>query len=272
MPDVTPAPVVVGIDGSAAATNAAVWAVAEAVHRNATLRLVYVALGDAASERTDESAGLEREFGIASLRAASAAVAATGQRVKVETATVYGDSSAVLIEQSRSADLVCIGSTGVGAMAGRVLGSTVLDVAEHALCSVAVIRTPHAEPMAGPDWIVVSIDESTDDADVVGFAMSQASLRQAPVMAVGAWSAEVGETPYDVLDRHVEGWRIRYPGVRICAVTDRGTVARFLAEDAVDSVQLAVIRSSDVRQVAHILGPHHPSFIAHGYCSVAIVR
>lgn len=272
MPAVASAPVVVGIDGSQAAINAAVWAVAEAAQRDVTLRLVYVAPGGAASLATDDSAGLEREFGIAALATVSAAVQATGQHVDVETDVMYGDASAVLIEQSRSAGLVCLGSTGVGVVTGRILGSAALDVAERALCSVVIIRVPHGEALAGPDWIVVSVDDSTTDAGVVDFAMSEASVRQAPVMAVGVWSEDFGETPYDELDRRVEGWRARHPGVRIYAVTDRGTVARFLAEDVVDSVQLAVIGSRDVHQVAHILGPQRPSFIAHGYCSVAIVR
>jgi nucleotide-binding universal stress UspA family protein len=263
-------PVVVGIDGSQAAIHAALWAVTEAAHREVPLRLVYAIAVDHGPTVAD----LEREHECAesALRAASAAVESSGHLVKIETVVVEGFSGDVLVDESRTAAMVCVGSTGIGAVISRVLGSTALDVARQALCPVAIIRTPHVNPSTHPDWIVVAVDNSAQDHAVVEFAMTEAALRHAPVLAVGVWSEDFGDTPYDQLDRRVQVWRDRHPDIDIYPVTVRSTVAGFLAENTKESIQLAVIGARDVHQIAHIIGPHHNPVISHGNCSVVVVR
>ncbi len=89
-PDSVMTSVVVGIDGSAAAMHAAQWAVDEAVSRDSPLRLIYIL------ERQSEAVRLETEYAEAALLTASAAVEATGQPVKIETAIIRGHPNAVL--------------------------------------------------------------------------------------------------------------------------------------------------------------------------------
>ncbi|CAN5853020.1 universal stress protein [soil metagenome] len=259
-------PIVVGIDGSPAAINAALWAATEAFHRHVPLRLVY-AIGTEPTEGQPEFDCAET-----ALRTASAAVESRGQLVKIETDVVRGDAATVLVDESRTASMVCLGSTGIGAVASRLRRSTVVDVARRAYCTVAIVRTPHVKPEPEADWIVVAVDDSAQDDSVVEFAMTEASLRHAPILAVGVWSADFGDTPYDELDRRVQVWRDRHAGVHIHPVaTTHATVARFLAENPCESVQLAVISSHNAHQVAHIVGPRHP-VVSHGNCSVVVVR
>jgi nucleotide-binding universal stress UspA family protein len=71
------APVGVGIDGSQAAVNAALWAATRALHRDVPLRLIHVVPTDGERTETNGSVPLERECGAAALRAASAAVEST---------------------------------------------------------------------------------------------------------------------------------------------------------------------------------------------------
>jgi nucleotide-binding universal stress UspA family protein len=266
-------PVVVGIDGSEAAITAAIWAATEAVHRDVPLRLVHaIVLGSGPLLVPDGGSEAEREYGAMALRAVSTAVESTGQQVKIETEVRWGSSDTVLVDESRTAAMVCVGSTGIGAVSSKLLGSTAADVAQQALCPVAIIRTPHVKPLSGTAWIVVAVDDSTQDDAVVEFAMSEARLRHAPILAVGVWSEDFGDTPYDELDRRVQVWRDRYPAVHIYPVTTRSTVAGFLAENTEESVQLAVISSRDAHQVAHIIGPNRHPVISHGYCSVVVVR
>jgi nucleotide-binding universal stress UspA family protein len=264
------APVVVGIDGSQAAINAALWAIAEAVYREVPLRLVYAMASQSGPTVADIQ--LEREYAESALRSASAAVESSGQMVKVGTAVVTGFSGAVLIDEARDAVMVCVGSSGIGAVSARVLGSTATDVAQQALCSVAVIRTPHVQRSPGTDWIAVAVDGSARDDAVVEFAMTEAVLRRAPILAVGVSSEDFGDTPRDELDRQVQVWRDRHPGVHIYPVTTGGTMARFLAEHTQESVQLAVISDRGSNQVAHIIGPHRHPVQPHGDCSVVVVR
>jgi nucleotide-binding universal stress UspA family protein len=266
-------PVVVGIDGSEAAITAAIWAATEAVHRDVPLRLVHaIALGGGPLLVPDGGTEAEREYAEMALRAVSAAVETTGLPVKIETEVRWGSSDTVLVDESRTAAMVCVGSTGIGAVSSRLLGSTAADVAQHALCPVAIIRTPHVKPLSGTDWIVVAIDDSAEDDAVVEFAMAEAALRHAPILAVGVWSEDFGDTPYDELDRRVQVWRDRHPEIHVHPVTTRATVAGFLAENTDGSVQLAVISGRQAGQVRHIIGPHRHPVVSHGYCSVVVVR
>lgn len=266
------APVVVGIDGSDAATDAALWAIDEAISRNVSLRLVHVIPVAHAPERPIDPTMLEGEYAESALRAASAIVNAADRPVKVETDILWGRPDLAMIEQSRQASLVCVGSVGIGVVARRFLGSTAGALAERAHCPVAILRSPHQVPSTGADWIVVPVDGTPDNADVVEFAMNEAQLRHAPVLAVGVWDDDFGDTTYDELDQRVSEMTKRYPGVHVYPVATRSRVSGFLAENRDESIQLAVLGANAAGQVAQIIGPHSRPLIAHGECSVLVVR
>ncbi|MUM35575.1 universal stress protein [Mycolicibacterium sp. CBMA 361] len=127
--------VVVGVDGSAAAIFAAHWAVDEAISRDVPLRLVSCA------QRSQGTDRMAIEYAATCLRAAHAAIEGTGAAVKIETAILDGNPTTALIEESRRAAMVCVGSVGIGRFARALLGSTAAELAERAACPVAVIRS-----------------------------------------------------------------------------------------------------------------------------------
>ena len=61
-------------------------------------------------------------------------------QVKVELLVVPGDARTVLVDESRTSDLVVVGPHGRGWFSGLTLGSTSAAVAEHAHCPVMVAR------------------------------------------------------------------------------------------------------------------------------------
>ena len=266
-------PVVVGIDGSQAAIQAAEWAVDEAASREVPLRLVAV-IAEQVEPAPFASVGnvrMELEYAETALRMASARVAADGKPVKIETAIAQGDPAKVLIAESRNAAMVCIGSTGIGRFARALLGSTAAELAEAAYCPVAIIRTQQTIPKPDSDLIAVAVNDSPGNDHVVEQAIKEAQLRHAPVLALGVWRQELGEMPYDELDRRVQVWERRYPSVQFHALATRTGIADFL--DVSDSrVQLAVIGSTDIDQVARLIGPHGHPIVGHAECSVLIVR
>ncbi len=74
---------------------------------------------------------------------ASRVVAAAGEPpagLDVRVAALNGTPEFALIEASREADLVVVGSRGRGGFTGLVLGSTSMDLASHAHCPVAIVR------------------------------------------------------------------------------------------------------------------------------------
>jgi nucleotide-binding universal stress UspA family protein len=270
----TPRPaVVVGIDGSQAAIQAAEWAVDEAVSQEIPLRLVQV-IPEEVEPAPLASVGnvrMELEYGETALRIASAAVEATGKPVKVETAILQGDPAATLIAESRNAEMICVGSVGIGRFARAFLGSTAAELAEAAHCPVAIIRTQQSQPKPDSALIVVAVNDSPDNDDVVEQAIKEAQLRQAPVLAVGVLRKDTGDMPNAELNRRVQRWSRCHPGLKIYAGATRTDIADFLA--VMDkTIQLAVIGSTDVDQVARLVGPHRHPVLGHAECSVLIVR
>jgi nucleotide-binding universal stress UspA family protein len=129
-------PVVVGIDGSRAAVEAASWAADEAVSRGVTLRLIYVVDVEADVDRDlDEDPSVvardwpETQQGLAALRDASMVVRGNGRSVQVETQLRWGDVDTTLLEESARAAMICLGSAGIAPMCHRIVGSTAAKLA-----------------------------------------------------------------------------------------------------------------------------------------------
>ena len=149
------ASVVVGIDGSSAAVHAAKWAVHEAVSRDIPLRLIHVV------QSTAMDIHRETDHAEAILRAAQAAVAQTGQPVKIEVTVLRGPVAATLAAESTEAAMVCVGSTGSERQASKLIGAIGSAVAHSAPCPVAIIRSRDDDaPGSMSGDIAVVVDDS----------------------------------------------------------------------------------------------------------------
>ncbi len=259
--------IVVGIDGSQAAINAAKWAIAEAISRNVPLRLIH-----AVPDRTADAAGGESmEVGYAqtSLREADAALQATGKPVKVECDIVRGSPEGILIDESRTAEMVCVGSVGIDRIARKLLGSTADAVARKAQCPVAIIRSGGPKPE--PGWVAVVVDDSPANDAVLEHGFREARLRRAPILALGVWRWGLGEIPYRQLEQRLGPWVSRYPEVHVMPAAARRGPAEFLAHTE-ESVQLTVVGSEDGDKVARMVGSTGPRLTGPAGCSVLVVR
>ena len=140
--------IVVGVDHSEGAKAALRFALEEATLRQATLRVVhawqyaylgatgfegfYPALGGDIKELRDAA---ERDLD-ATLREA---IPETGA-VEIERRVVEDRPAAALVEESRGADLLVVGSRGHGGFAGLLLGSVSQQIAHHAPCPVVIVH------------------------------------------------------------------------------------------------------------------------------------
>lgn len=141
--------IVVGVDGSPGSRAALRWAVAEAQLRRTTLTAVTVwqypvvtalptfGIAPGALPPYDE---LRAEAG----RALDAVLDDEGVRDSgehpVHTVVVEGPAASALIEASRDADLLVVGSRGHGGFKGMLLGSVSQHCVTHAECPVVVVR------------------------------------------------------------------------------------------------------------------------------------
>jgi nucleotide-binding universal stress UspA family protein len=261
--------IVVGIDGSHAAINAAKWAASEAISRDLPLRLIHaVPAPQADAPVGDES--LDIEYGEAALRAACAALHALGEQVEIETDLVHGSPKSVLIDESRHAAMICIGSVGIGQVARRVLGSTADSVAQNAHCPVAVIRCNREGEESPSGSIAVLVDDSPGNDAVLENGFREARLRNAPILAMGVTRGGLGEIPHLELDHRLGRWVAQYPEVHVIPTATRHGATEFLTSTT-EPVQLAVVGSSDASKVARMVGPVTSRF-GHAGRSVLVVR
>ena len=252
--------VIVGVDGSPESDAAVGWAARDAAVRGLPLTLVHVASpADATWSQApilEESPEEQQAEGRSLLAHASTiardAIADTAQ------ITINGEllsSSATiltLVEQSKDAELIVVGSRGRGALSRSILGSVSSGLIRHAHCPVALIREDKTQmPNPARDPILVGIDGATSEL-ATAIAFEEASLRHADLVALHAWNdVDMNAIPgYDwspttakegqVLAEAVAGWQERYPDVSVHnrVVSDRA--ARAIV-DASESAQLVVV-------------------------------
>ena len=140
--------IIVGVDRSAGAEEALRFAFEEAQLRGATLRAVHAwqfgYIGAPSLEGSVPVLGAEldehRSAAGAVLDAmVREAIPDTGD-VEIERRLVEGAAAAVLVEESRGADLLVVGSRGHGGFAQLLLGSVSQQCAHHAECPVVIVR------------------------------------------------------------------------------------------------------------------------------------
>ena len=157
--------VVVGVDGSPQARAAVSWAVAEARDRDLPLRLVAVV--------DDHTRIHSQEQAQDALRLACAAIEDQPVSLPFDGVVRCGSAPSVLLEESRSAAVVCVG----GAFRqGAPLGITATTLAEHAHCPVAVIRSTDAFTVRDGGVVAVVLDDEPDNDAVVEQAMKRAGF------------------------------------------------------------------------------------------------
>jgi nucleotide-binding universal stress UspA family protein len=141
--------IVVGVDGSNPSKEALRWAVEEARLRRAEVVALHaydvpttsLDLGPAPRRDVVEGATEVYEGALALVTAIVDDVLGGDTTVRVEPVAVEGISPAsVLVEASREADLLVVGSRGHSELAELVLGSVSHDCAENASCPVLIHR------------------------------------------------------------------------------------------------------------------------------------
>ncbi|MEJ8278208.1 universal stress protein [Pseudonocardia spirodelae] len=234
--------VVVGVDGSDAARDAVAWAAREAAARGADLMILQAfdvagLYADAAVapllDDVEESIRAEaREI----LEAARTVAAQSAPGVAVDVAEDRRAPSLALVERSRTAELLVLGSAGRGAL-GTALGSVTLSVASHAACPVVVVRGTASD---GP--VLVGVDGGPLSDVALEHAFAAAAEHGTGLHALSAWHD--GRSPAlaaagaferlraaeeRALAERLAGWSERYPDVAVQRTVERDEPGRALA-------------------------------------------
>ncbi|WNG83081.1 universal stress protein [Mycobacterium sp. ITM-2016-00316] len=225
--------IIVGIDGSEQAGRAALWAIDEAVSRNATLRLIYVLRTDlsgtlTAAEYVPAVATAKRALGAARER-----IAERDSAVTVVTTIAQGSPAGVLLAESGAAEMVCVGWSGMNRITAALMGSTATSVAAGATCPVAIVRSPSdaATGEPAPRWVIVPVGASSrDNGSTIAEAVAESRHRGWPVLAVWTDSGD-DESRADAVNQLTSRCRQRFPDVHIYPVATSTGLAEFLGAD-----------------------------------------
>ncbi|MFG1660152.1 universal stress protein [Micromonospora chersina] len=193
-------PVVVGVDGSSTSLTAAEHAARAAVARSRPLHLVHGYLHPLGYgvplNPYDLGVPAPTEESRKMLEQVAAELVGRHPTLRVEVRQVAGGPGATLVEESRRAELVVVGSRGVGGFAGLLLGSVSNQVAQHAHSPVLVVR-PAEQPIPVRGPVLVGVDGSESAGHAVRLAADEAVRRDADLVLVHVRTPERGAVAPD---------------------------------------------------------------------------
>ncbi|MFI8293718.1 universal stress protein [Streptomyces sp. NPDC085614] len=277
-------PVTVGVDGSQGSVAALDWAADEAALRGTGLRLVYAtrwaqhqlaAMKVSHEDRAGEAEGV---------------LVATERRARdrqpglAMTADEIEDApNSVLLAAAAEADLLVVGSHGLGSVRGFIVGSVGQEVVADAKRPVVLVRPGNEEGGSGtPDQsggrkVVLGLDVTEVNDEPLEFAFDFAGRHGVPLEIVHTWhapftqrhKADEDAEMASMLSDAVRPFRDRFPAVQVSEVSAPGRAAEHLVE-AADDADLVVVGRRRAAKGSHIGSVTH-ALIHHASCPVAVV-
>jgi nucleotide-binding universal stress UspA family protein len=273
-------PIVVGIDSSESARDAAAWAADLATARRCPLHLLHVV--------PDHSPDVEQVQTPRWLRhIADAAVRSGAGATDVEV--VAGATEQLLMQRADGARLLVVGSYGEAACSGTLAGRTGLTLVERAPCPIAVVRGRAPlipPPRRGP--VVVGVDGSPASVRALVLAADLAAAIGGELLAVHAftdvtgaggaprrrpedWARLVAEAEAD-LDATVAAALTDCPRIRFSRHVVAGTTLGVLMDHA-RSARVVVVGQRDERAPAGemVLGSTSRGLVEFAPCPVVVL-
>ncbi|MFF4651143.1 universal stress protein [Streptomyces sp. NPDC001380] len=281
--------VTVGVDGSPESLSAAEWAAGEAALRGAPLRLVlaWPWLFNAPPKAEDSDTGLAQEM----LQEVESGLREGHPGLGITSERIADHPAEVLVAAAGEAGLLVLGSRGLGALAGFLVGSVGLQVLARAACPVVLVRAGEGVEARGagdPREVVVGVELDRPCEEVVEFAFRTAARRSARVRAVHTWSlpstygyaaaplgvdltASLSADAAQGLAAVLRPWREKYPQVEAVEEVLLGSAGEVLAETSREASLVVVGRRVRSSPLGMHVGPAAHAVLHHARCPVAVV-
>ena len=297
-----PRTITVGLDGSPESRAAAEWAAREAKLRGLPLKLVQV--GEPVPGPTAQApllgAETHQHWTERVPRESADGLRLRHPGVEVTTEQLTGRPAEALVEAAKDADMLVLGSRGLGGIGGFLVGSVGLAVVAHSERPVVLVRAgeqaadehqmdPAGIPSAATAFrpVVLGLDVASPDEALIGFAFDAAARRSVPLRVVHAWNPppyyaygmalepaverEMAKGDALILSEVLRPWRQKYPDVGVVEKSGYGSPSLLLIDAAREASLVVVgrrIRSSSVG--AHIGTVTH-AVLHHSTAPVAVV-
>ncbi|MEU2490408.1 universal stress protein [Streptomyces sp. NPDC007883] len=279
--------IAVGVDGSDGSLAAVDWAADEAALRGAALRLVNAtrwaehqlqAVRVSHEDRAGQAEGV--------LGAMEERVRSRRPELAMTAEEIEDSPASVLLEAASRADVLVVGSHGLGSVGGFIIGSVGQEVVADAKEPVVLVRPDYRDDAHGTHGggrrkVVLGLDVTDAREELLEFAFDHAARRDAPLHIVHGWHAPFFHRPGGnaetgtqaataaALAQAVRPFRDRFPAVKVTEESAPGRPAGRLVEAAADA-RLVVVGRRRAASGSHIGSITH-AVIHHAACPVAVV-
>ncbi|WP_327733520.1 universal stress protein [Streptomyces nojiriensis] len=277
--------VIVGVDGSEPARQAALWAAGEAERRGRPLHIVYGADTDGrALYASVETIERVRVAGRELLDETAAAVKQQHPGLVTTTEFGRGDPVASLHRAAGRRGTIVVGNRGLGGFSSLMLGSVGLKVAAGAKTPVVIVRG--TESRAESKTVLAGVRDERD-LDCVRYAAREAELRKAELRLLQVWNVlqSVGDVMTmmddikEIADEYVrhltaltERIRREFPDLTVRADAEKSASVAGVLVEASRHADLLVMGG---RRASAYLGPtlgrHTHSLVHHSHCPVLLI-
>ena len=184
-------PIMVAVDGSAESDAAVRWAAREALLREADVTMVHVVapvvvtwpvgyLRSSYAEWQEANA----QDAIEQAQKIFQAEVGNAKLPSVKAQVLHDNVAPGLVKASREAEVIVVGSRGLGAITGPLLGSVSRALLHYAHCPVAVVHPSEAPTADHTSPVLVGIDGSPASEAATALAFDEASRRQVDLIGI----------------------------------------------------------------------------------------
>ncbi|MFE1228045.1 universal stress protein [Streptomyces sp. NPDC058745] len=282
--------VTAGLDGSPESLAATQWAAQEALRRAVPLRLLRVWSIDEDPRTRVVDPAMAREWGERTLAIAERRLRRRHPDLDIETAWVAGDPVEELCRAAEEAELLVLGSRGLGGLAGCLAGSVSLAVLARTRRPVVLVR-PHdpLEPQEEREReVVIGLDVSAAADELLAFGFAAADRYGCGLRVVHRWAVpalygpdmvgalpllmtEVAEDARRALDEALAPWVEKFPDVAVVRDCRQGRPAQDLVELSHDARLVVVGRRVRRARLGTHIGSVTHAVLHHCLAPVAVV-
>ncbi|MFE7172398.1 universal stress protein [Streptomyces sp. NPDC057616] len=285
--------ITVGLDGSPESRAAAQWAAREAGLRGLPVKLVHAwePIPEHLADATHRGTETLQHWTERIPREAAEDLRRRHPGVEVTTEQLSGPAAEALTRVAKDAELLVLGSRGLGGLGGFVVGSIGFAVVAHTERPVVLVRArEEADSARETDEtrpVVLGLDVGRPDEALIGFAFDAAARRKVPLKVVHGWNPppyyaygmalepaverEMAKGDALMVTEVLRSWRQKFPDVEVVEHSRYGSPSTLLLDASKDASLVVVGRRIRRSSVGAHIGPVTHAVLHHATAPVAVV-